>query len=84
MLHEERQRAGAVDVGGKHLLRSARELIGRLGQLNCMASDDMVNVNPAGTGEDQDSSDDNDAGSDSAESVESEPEGTFNEMEADW
>ena len=26
MLHEERQRAGAVEVGAKHLLRSAREL----------------------------------------------------------
>ena len=49
-----------------------------------MASDDMVNVNLAGTGDDQDSSDDNDAGSDSAESVESEPEGTFDEMEDDW
>ena len=53
-------------------------------QLNCMASDDMVNVNPAETGGDQDSSDDNDAGSDSAESVESEPEGTFNKMDDDW
>ena len=48
-----------------------------------MASDDMVNVNPVGTGDDQDSSDDNDAGSNSAESVESEPEGTFDEMEGD-
>ena len=27
MLHEERQRAGAVEVGAKHLLRSARQLI---------------------------------------------------------
>ena len=49
-----------------------------------MASDDMVNVNPAGTGDDQDSSDNNDVGGDSAESVELEPEGTFNEMEDDW
>ena len=53
-------------------------------QLKCMASDDMVNVNPAGTGDDQDSSDEHDAGSDSAESVESEPDGTFDEMEGDW
>ena len=49
-----------------------------------MSSDDMVNVNPAGTGNDLGSSDDSDAGSDSAESVESKPEGTFNEMEGDW
>ena len=49
-----------------------------------MASDDMVDVNPAGTGEDQDSSDDNDAGSYSEESLQPEPEGTFNEMEDDW
>ena len=51
--------------------------------MKCMASDNMVNVNPGGTGDYQDSSDDNDAGSDSAESVESEPEGTFDEMEVD-
>ena len=53
-------------------------------ELKCLASDDKVNVTLAGTGDDQDSSDDNDAGSDNAESVESEPEGTFDEMEGDW
>ena len=30
MLDDERQRAGAIDVGGEHLLRSARELIDEL------------------------------------------------------
>lgn len=53
-------------------------------QLKCVASIDVVNVNLVGTGDDEDSRDDNDAGINSAESVESEPEGTFDEMEDDW